>query len=129
VSPTPALVAFFAEHGEATTASARRLDGWLRAWIPRCETQLQRGWHMVSYRSPPPGARAARHADQVAYLTPYEWGLKLGFEDGVDLPDPARLLRGNALRARWVPLANDEAWPERALRELVREALRSLGVG
>lgn len=54
MSPTPALVAFFAEHGEATAASAQRLDSWLRAWIPRCETKLQRGWYMVSYRSPPP---------------------------------------------------------------------------
>ena len=57
------------------------------------------------------------------YVLPYDNWVNLGFYRGADLEDPEGLLEGTGANMRHVKVRAVDAVPERALRDLVEQAL------
>ena len=82
------------------------------------------GWRAIGYRHP--------RAGYLFGIFLSDSDVKLFFEHGGMLPDPAGLLRGDSLKqGRYVDVPSIEALNVAALKDLMREAvaLRSLEVG
>jgi hypothetical protein len=101
-----ALVTKFSPANEKLVAAARR---WLRKRLPTAHEVVYeyRGWFVISF-SP-----SERGYEGVLALRGDADGVKLYFNQGKGLPDPAKLLRGTA-QARWLQLegASTLARPE-----------------
>jgi hypothetical protein len=70
------------------------------------------GWRIVAY------------AEQTifCYIAPHQDKVALGFNQGRSLPDPGRLLQGQAKHARNIFFRPDDQLPKSALRELIEAA-------
>ncbi len=101
-------------------ALALALRTLVLGWLPNPHEKLQSGWSILSLRNGP------SHADQICWISPKEWGVNLGFPEGVDLPDPQGLLialSGNASPTRNVRLEHGADLADPALEALVIAAL------
>jgi hypothetical protein len=91
----------------------------IRTTVPEAEEQAYSGWHGIGYRHPEVGYFAG--------IFPERDRVKLGFEHGVELPDPQGLLRGEGKRFRYVILSEAKAVPRAAIRALLQAAIHRLG--
>jgi len=87
--------------------------------LPNVIEQLDVSAKMVAY------CYGQKYAELICILIPSKKGLKLGFYNGVDLPDPSHLLEGTGKISRYVEIKNEEQNQSPALKALLESALEA----
>ena len=65
------------------------------------------------------------YTDMVCTIIPSKKGVKLGFYKGSELPYPTKLLTGSGKVHRYVEIKSENDIKNRALKQLVKEGLKS----
>jgi hypothetical protein len=99
-----------------TSVRTRRLAEAARATVleavPHAIERLRPGWRLIGYDAPAYFAFISVAPDHV----------EIGFEWGVMLTDPSRLLEGTGTQVRYVTIRSSAALRSPALRALIRQA-------
>lgn len=109
---------FLAGYGEEIFTRALRLRGVLLEQLPDITEQLDLSSRMIYY------CYGQKYSELICVIIPSKKGLKLGFNRGVELPDPSGLLEGTGKISRYVVIRSEAD----AEREEVK-ALISAGLG
>jgi hypothetical protein len=64
-----------------------------------------------------------KYVEMVCTLIPSQKGLKLGFYNGVSLPDPENLLQGTGKISRYVEIKSEKQIHSASIQNLLREGL------
>lgn len=80
--------------------------------VPHATERVRLGWRLIGYNAPAYFAFISFERDHV----------RIGFEWGVMLPDPAGLLRGDGAQVRYVVVATANDLHTPGLAVLLREA-------
>lgn len=118
MSPSAAkksIEALLAPHTPAVRALVERLRHLVKRSVPEATEAAQPSWHSLNYRHPSQGYFCG--------IFPVTQGVKLVFEFGVLLPDPAGLLQGEGKQVRFVHLHRSSDIRVKALQGLIRAAL------
>jgi hypothetical protein len=100
---------------------ADRLRSVVRRAVPDAVERVRIGWRLIGFDVPTTDRRTA----YFAYVAPERVHVHLGFEHGIWLSDPERLLEGAHLRlrkVRFVTFVPGQPIPTRSLVGLTREA-------
>ena len=119
--------AFLATYPPAIRDAAERLRSVVMRAVPDAAERVRPGWRLIGYEVP-----IGRRSVYFAYVAPEPIHVHLGFEYGVAMADPDRLLAGAHLRlkqVRFVTFRPGEPMPDDALLGLAREAARVAGLG
>lgn len=114
--------AFLAGYPDDIRELADVLRGVVRRAAPDAVERVRPGWRLIGYDLP-----AGRRGVYFAFVAPEPLHVHLGFEHGVFMADPDRMLEGAHLRlkkVRFTTFRPGDAIPEAALVELTREAAR-----
>jgi hypothetical protein len=98
----------------------------VRRAAPDAIERVRSGWRLIGYDLP-----VGRRTAYFAFVAPEPLHVHLGFEHGIFMADPDRILEGAHLklrRVRFVTFRPGDVVPERALTELTREAARLAGM-
>jgi hypothetical protein len=106
------LLAGHSSEIRSLVASLRQL---ISDTAPAASEAVYHGWRGIGYTDPNVGYFCA--------IFPQQQVVRLGFEFGRLLPDPAGLLTGNGRQLRYLPLVPDQPLPETTIRELIQAAL------
>lgn len=112
----PHFEEFFAAYNPEIVAWAGVLRALLAEALPDVQEQLDRPAKMMAY------CYGQKYAELVCMLIPSQKGLKLGFNRGVDLPDPHGLLAGTGKISRYVEVRSEEQIHSPELWELLQAA-------
>lgn len=97
----------------------QRLVGQLAALVstvaPTATGSVKPGWACVAFTHPDVGYFCG--------LFPKDDRVKVGFEFGVLLPDPDRLLTGSGTQLRYFDIALDSPLPEQSLTAFIEQAI------
>jgi hypothetical protein len=102
--------------------AAERLCAVVRRAVPDAIERVRPGWRLIGYDVP-----FGRHTRYFAFVAPEVEHVHLGFEYGLWMADPHRLLRGAHLdlrKVRYLTYQPGDPIPERELVEYAREAVR-----
>lgn len=119
--------AFLAAYPDEIREMAEVLRSVVRRAVPDAVERVRPGWRLIGYDLP-----ARRKDVYFAYIAPEPIHVHLGFEYGVFMTDPDRMLEGAHLRLRKVRFTTfrpGDAIPDAALVELTREAARVADMG
>ena len=119
--PVPAAV-FLAEYPEGIRDAAEALRAVVRRAVPDAIERVRPGWRLIGYEVP-----ARPRPRYFAYVAPEPIHVHLGFEYGIWMADPDRLLQGAHLGLRKVRFTTFEPGrpvPSAPLEALTREAAR-----
>jgi hypothetical protein len=114
--------AFLAGYPDEIREMADVLRSVVRRAVPDAIERVRPGWRVIGYDLP-----TRRRGVYFAYVAPEPIHVHLGFEHGVFMTDPERMLEGAHLRLRKVRFTTfrpGDTIPEPALVELTREAAR-----
>jgi hypothetical protein len=103
-----------AAHTPDVVALVERLRHLTRATVPEAVEKAYPHWHGIGYTHPQVGYFCA--------IFPEQNQVKLGFEFGVLLPDPAGLLTGSGKQVRYVLFRQPDEMQEAAIEALLRAA-------
>ena len=92
-----------AEHSDEVAELTRRLQAAVSTARPELTERIYVGWHGVGLHHPDRG--------YVAALFPRAHEVQVGFEHGVDLPDPYGLLQGDGRQVRYLVFRPGAAGP------------------
>lgn len=87
--------------------------------VPQATERLRAGWGLLGYDAP----------RYFAYVAPLKDHVRIGFERGVLLDDPAGLLEGTGAQVRHVVIGSARALRSAALADLLRQAAGVAGPG
>jgi len=121
MDPIPADV-FLASYPDGIREAADRLRGLVKHAVPDAIERVRPGWRLIGY-DVPVGKRVA----YFAYVAPEPAHVHLGFEHGVSMADPDRVLQGGHLKlrkVRYLTFRPGDPILESAIQDLVREAVR-----
>ncbi len=93
----------------------QQLRTFLRTEVPTAVERVYWGWCAIGYRD--------AQAGYICGLFPQKEHIRLYFEHGAALPDPAGLLQGDTRQTRYVVLRPGDVLPEAPLRGLLHAAL------
>lgn len=115
--PPEALLAPYPAGHQAVANALRRL---VKRAVPKAIERVRPGWGLIGYDVP-----VGRRTRYFAFVWPEPEHVHLGFEHGVLMDDPDRLLQGAGVtkQVRWLTLTAVGDIPPTAA-ELVREAAR-----
>jgi hypothetical protein len=114
--------AFLAAYPDGIRQAAETLRGIVRRAVPDAIERVRPGWRLIGYDLP-----VGRRSVYFAYVAAEPIHVHLGFEHGVFMADPERMLEGAHLqlrKVRFVTFRPADAIPVAALVELTREAAR-----
>jgi hypothetical protein len=114
--------AFLAAYPDGIRSAAETLRAVVRRAVPEAIERVRPGWRLIGYDLP-----LGRRSVYFAFVAPEPIHVHLGFEHGVFMSDPERMLEGAHLRlrkVRFVTFEAGDAIPEAALVALTREAAR-----
>jgi hypothetical protein len=114
--------AFLAGYPDDIRAMAEVLRAVVRRALPDAVERVRPGWRLIGYDLP-----TRRRGVYFAYVAPEPIHVHLGFEQGVLMSDPDRMLEGAHLglrQVRFVTYLPGDPIPETALVDLTREAAR-----
>lgn len=108
---------------EETQVLANRLRGLIARTVPGVKEAVSLGWQLIQFRVPVGGAKGRRDA-YFAFVIPKLHGeVTLGFEWGILVDDPERLLIGEELKqVRYMPIRSEAEIREAALARLIGAA-------
>ncbi len=113
---------FLAGYPDSIVEIAHRLRAVVRRATPTAVERIRSGWALIGYDLP-----LGRRRRYFAFIAPEREHVHLGFEYGVWMDDPERLLEGAHLklrRVRFVTFRPADTLPEDTLVALTREAAR-----
>jgi hypothetical protein len=114
--------AFLTSYPDGIRASADALRRLVRRAVPDTVERVRPGWRLIGYEVP-----VGRRLRYFAYVAPEVEHVHLGFEYGVWMADPSRLLQGADLKlrkVRYLTFRPGDPIPENAVLELTREGAR-----
>lgn len=105
----------------ATRETARALQALVREAVPDAWERVRVGWHLIGYDLP-----LRRYGVYFAYVAPEPDHVHLGFEWGVFMSDPQRLLEGEGVtrQVRWLTFTSPDEIAWEPTIALVREGAR-----
>ncbi|MDT0274507.1 DUF1801 domain-containing protein [Blastococcus goldschmidtiae] len=116
----PEVDALLAEHTPDVAAAARRLRAAVLRGLPDLAERVRHGWHSINYRDPAAGF--------VCAIFPMADRVRLVFERGVLLPDPAGLLAGSGRQVRSLEFADASGVDDGLVQEFLDHAV-AIGAG
>ena len=119
--PFPAEL-FLAAYPDEIRSQADILRSLVRRAVPGVLERVRPGWRLVGYAIP-----VGRRSRYFAYVAPEPEHVHIGFEYGVLMADPQRLLEGAHLRlrkVRFLTFRPGQPIPAADVLELTREAAR-----
>ena len=114
--------AFLAAYPDAIRDAAETLRGIVKRAVPDAIERVRPGWRLIGYDLP-----LGRGTAYFAFIAPEPIHCHLGFEHGIAMADPYRLLQGAHLKlrkVRFLTFRPGDPIPELECLELVREAAR-----
>lgn len=108
---------FLSKYPASVIERAGKLRLALLQLLPGVMEQIDVPAKMIAY------CYGQRYADMICCIFPSQKGLKLSFYRGIDLPDPYRLLEGNAKTTRYVAIGNETQINSLAMQQLLSGAL------
>ena len=100
-------------------AIAERLRSIVHGTVPEAIEAVRPGWRLIGY-DVPNGRRTA----YFGYIAPEPGHVHLGFEYGVLMDDPDRLLLGHVRQVRWLTFRPGDVIDEPLLAGLICESVR-----
>lgn len=110
---------FLSQYSEDIFSNALKLRDLIIKKLPEVQEQLDIPAKMIAY------CYGQKYAEMICSLIPSKKGLKLGFYNGVDLPDPENLLKGNGKISRYIEIKSQEDINTKSLTTLLKEALKA----
>lgn len=107
--------ALLARHTPEVRALVERLRRLVRQTVPEATEAVQPRWHSLNYRHPSQGYFCG--------IFPFTEDVKLIFEFGVLLPDPAGVLQGDGKQVRFVHVNKSGDIRVKAIQQLILAAL------
>lgn len=107
---------FVAGYAENIQHKVLLLRKRLLALLPEVDEQLDLPAKMIAY------AYGQKYNQLICVLIPSKKGLKLGFNEGVHLPDPEGLLEGTGKISRYVVISSEAMIQSDALKNLILAA-------
>jgi hypothetical protein len=80
--------------------------------VPEASERVRPGWKLIGYNAPA----------YFAFIAPHDDHVRIGFEWGVLLADPAKLLAGNGSQVRYAVIHTPRELQSQALAALLRTA-------
>jgi hypothetical protein len=116
--PAEALLDDYPRPMQDTAAALRAI---VREAVPEAVERVRVGWRLIGYDLP-----LRRYGVYFAYVAPEPVHVHLGFEWGVFMSDPQRLLQGGAVtkQVRWLTFTSPDEIAREATIALVREGAR-----
>jgi hypothetical protein len=114
--------AFLAGYPDGIRDAAEQLRALIKRVVPDAVERVRSGWRLIGYDLP-----VGRRTVYFAYIAPEPIHVHIGFEHGVLMADPDRLLEGahlNLRKVRFLTFKAGEALPEVDILGLIREAVR-----
>lgn len=108
---------FLSQYDEPVFIKAIELRDLLMANLPNITEQIDLPAKMIAY------CYGQKYEDLICVIIPSKKGIKLGFNRGVDLPDPDKLLEGTGKISRYVQIRTHERINSDALKNLLSNAL------
>ena len=108
---------FLSNYSEEVFTHALKLRELLFANLPDIIEQLDIPAKMIAY------CYGQKYSELICTIIPSKKGLKLGFNRGTELPDPAKLLEGTGKISRYVEIRSGEQISSTALKKLIESAL------
>lgn len=84
--------------------------------LPDINEQIDSTAKMIAY------SYGNSYRDLICVIIPSKKGLKVGFNRGVNLPDPDKLLEGNSKISRYVSISSESIIKSEAFRQLLHDA-------
>ncbi|MEP7196361.1 MAG: DUF1801 domain-containing protein [Saprospiraceae bacterium] len=109
---------FLSNYDEQVVKNVLMLRNILMANLPEIKEQLDVPARMIAY------TYGQKYSELITVMIPSKKGLKLGFNRGVMLTDPERLLLGKGKISRYVEIKSKEQINSSALKELIKNALQ-----
>lgn len=119
MKPDNPILQFLAGYEETVCQRAMQLREALLEQLPEVTEQLDLPAKMIAY------TYGQKYAELVCVILPSKKGLKLGFNQGITLPDPEGLLEGSGKISRYVVIRSAEDIKRPALKNLMAEALKA----
>jgi hypothetical protein len=114
--------AFLAGYSDPIRSAAETLRAIVKRAVPEAIERVRPGWRLIGYDLP-----LGRRSAYFAFIAPEPIHCHLGFEHGIAMADPHRLLQGAHLKlrkVRFLTFLPGDPIPDAACLELVREAAR-----
>ena len=108
---------FLSQYDKEVFSYAVKLRELLFANLPGVTEQVDIAAKMIAY------CYGQKYAGLVCVIIPSKKGLKLGFNRGIDLPDPDKLLKGTGKVSRYVEIKSEAQIVSAPLKQLLESAL------
>jgi hypothetical protein len=109
---------FLSQYDEGVFNNAMKLRDVVFANLPEITEQIDISARMIAY------CYGQKYAELICVIIPSKKGLKLGFNRGVDLPDPDNLLQGAGKISRYVEIKSEEQIKSQGLKKLLQGGLK-----
>lgn len=103
---------FLAGYPPAVREISEELMKLVREAVSGVEERVYRGWRLIGYR----------HHGYFCCVLPQEDRVRLGFERGIELPDPYGILEGDGTQMRWITVLKKSAIQRQKLRTMIELA-------
>ncbi len=109
---------FLSQYNDEVITHALILRTILSVNLPGIIEQVDVPAKMIAY------CYGQKYIEMICTMIPSKKGLKLGFNRGVDLPDPEKMLEGTGKISRYVEIRSEKQIRSAALKKLLANALR-----
>ncbi len=110
--------AFLSQYDEQVFRNALMLREVVLENLPGIIEQLDIPARIIGY------CYGQKYVDLICVLIPSKKGLKLGFNRGVELPDPEQLLEGKGKISRYVVIKSEDQITSDGIKDLLKNALK-----
>jgi hypothetical protein len=111
---------FLEGYSDGVRETANRLRAVVKAAVPDAIERVRPGWALIGYDLP-----TRRHGVYFAWVWPEHEHVHLGFQHGIFMDDPDRMLQGAHLKlkkVRYVTVDPGDDFPEATFVDLTRHA-------
>jgi hypothetical protein len=108
---------FLSQYDLAVYNAALQLRKIILPKLPGIIEQIDLPAKMIAY------CYGQKYIEMICTIIPSKKGIKLGFNRGVDLPDPKHLLQGTGKISRYVEIKPGQSFNLDAVKELLKVAL------
>lgn len=112
-------ISFLSNYPEPVPEYALQLREIIFKTFPDIIEQLDVPAKMLAY------CYGQKYAELICTIIPSKIGLKLGFNRGIDLPDPDHLLEGPGKISRYVEIRSSQQIRSAAIKNLLKEGLKA----
>ena len=113
------VINFLSNYDESVSALCLELRGFLFKTLPKIQEQLDLPARIIGYGYGP------KYADTICAIILSKKGIKLGFNKGSELPDPAEILTGSGKVHKYVEIKSAADIKSPSLKKLLSAALKA----